>query len=310
VRVALPDKKCQAIASRQPDLQFYLMTMQNIIVDAHHHFLDPTQFYYPWMSEKLAKINRCFTPDDFRLVLAERNVNKTILIQAIATAAETCEFCKIAAQTDFIAGVVGWIDLTDSHIAKKLQELKEIPGGNKLVGIRHQVNEIEPDHNWLLRADVRCGLQAISDAGLVYDFLLHPAWLPVALKTAQDFPKLNFVIDHMANPAIRDGEIKQWSAGMQALSALQNVYCKMSGMIENANWSNWKPDDLVPYVQEVMKLFGEDRLMFGSNWPVCLVAGSYNQMFDALVYALGDISAQTRAKIFGGNAIKIYQLKI
>jgi len=283
--------------------------MQNsLVIDSHHHFLDPVRLRYHWINDKVAAINRYFGVEDLRPLLAASGVDKTILVQCYSGPEETIQLCAVAETTDFIAGVVGWTDLTDSSIAKNLRKLTEFPGGNKLVGIRHQVDEVEADPSWLLRDDVRYSLQAIGEAGLAYEFLVHTSWLSAALKTARDFPHIRFVIDHLANPPIRTGEIKLWAEAMAPFSELKNVYCKVSGMIENADWSNWKPDDLVPYVQHVLKWFGEDRLMFGSNWPVCQLAGSYAQVFDALVYALGDISSQAKAKIFGTNAVNVYRL--
>ena len=277
------------------------------IVDAHQHFWDPARAVYPWMTAELAPIRRRFEPEDLRPLLRERGVDRTVLVQTRASLEETRDFCRVAAATDFVAGVVGWVDLRDPSVSRTLRDLRSSPEGAWLVGIRHQVHD-EADPHWLLREDVRRGLRAVEEADLAYDLLVRTRELPAALKTARDFPHMRFVIDHIAKPPIRAGEESEWASAMAPASDLGNVSCKLSGMITEAEWSAWRPQSLVPYVRRVVRWFGEDRLMFGSDWPICLLAGSYTQVFDALSSALGDISPGARAKIFGANAVKFYRL--
>ncbi len=278
-----------------------------VTVDAHQHFWDPGRADYPWMTDDLAPIRRRFGPEDLRPLLAEQGVDHTVLIQTRSSLEETREFLTLAAETDFVAGVVGWVDLTDPAVGPTLRVLQSSAAGAKLVGVRHQVHD-EPDPDWLLRDDVRRGLRAVGDAGLAYEFLVRPRELRAALQTAGDFPEMRFVIDHIAKPLIRGGDDRAWSAAMASAGLLGNVYCKLSGMITEADWATWQPEALVPYVRRVVEWFGVDRLMFGSDWPVCLLAGSYRRVMDALLYCLGDLPAEARAKIFGSNAIAFYRL--
>jgi len=279
-----------------------------VVVDAHHHFWDPAAAEYPWMTDDLAAIRRRFEPEDLRPLLAECGIDRTVLVQTRSSLEETREFLETASRTEFVAGVVGWVDLTDGRVAATLRELRTAPGGGRLVGVRHQVHD-EPDPGWLLRADVRRGLAAVGDAGLAYDLLVRTRELPAALRTARDFPEMRLVIDHIAKPPIRAGESHAWAEAMAPFSELGNVFCKLSGMVTEADWGTWRPDDLAPYVRRVVGWFGEDRLMFGSDWPVCLVAGSYARVVNALLYALGDVSPASRAKIMGANAVRVYGLR-
>lgn len=280
-----------------------------IIVDAHHHFWDPTRVDYPWMSDELAPIRRPFAPGDLRPLLRETGVNRTVLIQTRSSLEETREFLATAAATDFVGGVVGWVDLTDPSVAETLAVLQAQPEGQYLVGIRHQVHD-EPDPNWLLREEVGRGLAAIRDADLACDLLVRPLQLSAVLTVARTFPGLRFVIDHIAKPEIANREMHRWTELMNPFTRLDNVSCKLSGMVTEANWQTWTVDDLQPYVQKTLEIFGEDRVMFGSDWPVCLLAASYQQVFCALELALGDISEEARAQIFGRNAIRVYRLNV
>jgi L-fuconolactonase len=276
-------------------------------VDAHHHFWDPARADYPWMTDELAVIRRPFGPEELRPLLMERGVDRTVLVQARSSLEETRELLALAAAANFVAGVVGWVDLTDPAVGHTLRALQSSSAGAKLVGVRHQVHD-EPDPDWLLRDDVRRGLRAVGDAGLAYDLLVRPRELPAALRTAADLPEVRFVIDHIAKPPIRTGDDRAWAAAMAPAGWLGNVYCKLSGMITEADWTAWQPGDLVPYVRRVVEWFGADRLMFGSDWPVCLLAGSYGRVMDALRYCLADLPTEAHAKIFGANAIGFYRL--
>ena len=276
-------------------------------IDAHHHFWDPARADYPWMTDELAVIRRPFGPEEMRPLLAEWGLDRTVLVQARSSLDETREFLTLAAATDFVAGVVGWVDLASPAVEQTLRALRASPGGAKLVGVRHQVHD-EPDQGWLLRDDVRRGLRAVGNAGLAYDLLVRPRELPAALRTAADLPEMRFVIDHIAKPPIRSGDDRAWAAAMAPAGRLGNVYCKLSGMITEADWAIWQPDDLVPYVRRAVEWFGVDRLMFGSDWPVCLLAGSYGRVIEALRYSLADLPAEANAKIFGANAIGFYRL--
>jgi L-fuconolactonase len=279
-----------------------------MIVDAHHHFWDPSRADYPWMTDELASIRRPFGPADLSPLLAATGVERTILVQTRASLHETGEFLATAARTPFVAGVVGWVDLTDAAVADTIAALRTLPGGDRLVAIRHQVHD-EPDPEWLLRTDVLRGISAVGEARLAYDLLVRPRELSAALGAVRALPRIRFVIDHIAKPPIKEGRLRPWSELISPFGDLPNVWCKVSGMITEADWAAWQPDDLAPYVRHVLEVFGPDRLLFGSDWPVCLVAGSYQQVFDAARAALGNVTASEAAAIFGGTATQVYRLE-
>lgn len=280
-----------------------------LTVDAHHHFWDTTsgRFDYYWMGDDLAAIKGVRGPDQLRPLLAERGVDRTVVVQTIPSVEETEVFLATAAATDFVAGVVGWVDLTDPAVADTIAGLRARPDGRWLVAIRHQVHD-ERDAEWLLRPDVKRGLKAVEEAGLAYDVLVRSRELPAALEIVRDFPGSRFVVDHIAKPDIKSGEIEPWASRMQPLAAYPNVWVKVSGMITEADWGRWTPDDLVPYVQRLLAWFGPRRLLFGSDWPVCTIAGSYAQVFDAAVHALGVLSEDDRSWVFGRSATTAYRL--
>jgi L-fuconolactonase len=255
------------------------------------------------MTDELGAIRRNFGPSHLQPILSERGVDRTVLVQAISSVDETRYLLGLAAETPFVAGVVGWVDLADPEVGAVVADLRN----DYLVGIRHQVHD-EDDPEWLLRDDVQRGLRELADAGLAYDLLVRSRELPAALRTARANPGLHLVIDHIAKPRIDNGELDAWARVMEPFAGMDNVYCKLSGMVTEADWTAWKPDDLVPYVQRVVEWFGEDRLMFGSDWPVCLLAASYGDVIDALGEALGDLGERARAKIYRKNAIAFYGL--
>lgn len=281
-----------------------------MIVDSHHHFWDPSRRDYPWMGDELASIRKPFGPDELRPLLQANHVDRTIVVQTISSVSETSEFLETAAAIDFIAGVVGWADMTDPSVGKTLEALRKSSGGTHLVGIRHQVHD-EPDSSWLLRDDVLRGIRAVGDADLVYDFLVRTRELPAAHSVARRFPDIRFVIDHLAKPRIAAGvRDLEWEQAMAPFADLPNVSCKLSGMVTEASWTDWTPGDLAPYVRRVLDWFGPDRCMFGSDWPVCLLAASYGQVVEALRYAMSELNPVEIEEVLGGNAIRVYRLRV
>jgi L-fuconolactonase len=279
-----------------------------MIVDAHHHFWDPTRAAYPWMTDELAKIRRPFGPADLEPEFRRYGVARSIVVQARADLDETRELLATAAVTDFLVGVIGWVDLTDPDAAQAIAALKALPGGGKLVGIRHQVHD-EPDPAWLLRDDVQRGLAAVGAAGLVYDLLVRTRELPAALQTARQFADMRFVIDHLGKPSIQDGQGTQaWAQAMAPFGDLPRVSCKLSGMVTEADWTRWQPRDLAPYVERVLGWFGPDRCLFGSDWPVCLLAADYGQVLDAVRTTLDGLAPAATEKVLGGTAVRVYRL--
>jgi len=283
------------------------MTEASPIVDAHHHFWDPAEADYPWLTDELAAIRRRFGPEDLEPLLAATGVERTILVQTRSSVAETEAFLATAARTPFIAGVVGWVDLIDAGVADALARPRAGIGGEKLVGIRHQVHD-EPDPDWLRRSDARRGIAAVGAAGLAYDLLVRPRELPAALDTARALPDVRFVIDHLAKPPIRDGELQPWADLIRRFGGLGNVWCKISGLVTEADWETWRPEDLEPFVDHALGVFGPDRLLFGSDWPVCLLAATYGEVLDAARATLAGLSSEERGAVFGGNAVAVYRL--
>ena len=277
------------------------------VVDAHHHFWDPTRATYPFLTDELAAIRRPFGPAHLRPLLARTGIERTVLVQTRSDIAETREFLAIAAATPFVGGVVGWVDLTHAGVADAVAELRAGPGGDRLVGIRHQVHD-EPDPEWLARPEVRRGIRSVGAAGLVFDLLVRARELPVALATVRALPEVRFVIDHLAKPPIASGALQPWADLLRPFGASPNVWCKVSGMVTEADWAAWRPDDLLPYVAHAVETFGPDRLMFGSDWPVCLLAASYEAVVGSARSALAGLSDAERARVFGETATAVYGL--
>jgi L-fuconolactonase len=231
-----------------------------------------------------------------------------VLIQTRSSLAETREFLATAAANQFVAGVVGWVDLTDPALAEGLDEIREWPGGRLLVGVRHQVHD-EPEPDWLLQPAVQRGIAAVGRAGLAYDLLVRARELPAAATTVRRNPGVRFVVDHLAKPRIAEGRADlEWEAALHPLAAEPNVFCKLSGMVTEADWSAWTPADLSPYVGKVLEWFGPQRCMFGSDWPVCLLAARYGQVLAALEEALTGLDEAGRARVLGETAKEFYRL--
>jgi L-fuconolactonase len=276
-------------------------------VDAHHHFWDPAAADYPWLTDDLAVIRRAFGPDDLEPELAAADVDTTILVQTRSSVDETRDFLRLAQVTPFIGGVIGWADLTTPAVAETIADLRSAPAGDHLVGIRHQVHD-ERDPEWLLRDDVIDGIRAVGAAGLVYDLLIRPRELPAALALARRLLDVRFIIDHLAKPPIESGDGEPWQKGIAAFADLDHVACKVSGLVTEASWSSWTTSDLRPYVDHALTVFGPTRLVFGSDWPVCLLAASYSEVADAARVTLDSLTPTEQAAVFGGNAIRIYRL--
>jgi L-fuconolactonase len=277
------------------------------VIDSHHHFWDPTRFDYPWMQgPEMAPLRRPFGPSDFASLIAANGVDATILVQCCSSIDETEAFLAIAEETAFVAGVVGWIDLTDPAIDAALDRLAL---RRKLVGIRHQVHD-EADPRWLLREDVQRGLAAVFQHGLVYDLLVRTRELAAAIEVARIFPKGRFVLDHSAKPTIASGITADWRSGIALLAEQPNVWCKLSGLVTEADWRGWTAEQLLPAVRHVWSAFGEDRLIFGSDWPVCLLAGDYAQVKRAATACLRAVGAAGSPKVWGANAIEAYHLSV
>ncbi|QMU73850.1 amidohydrolase family protein [Streptacidiphilus sp. P02-A3a] len=279
------------------------------LVDAHHHLWDLSVRDQDWITgPELAPLRRDFLIDEFERTARAGGVDASVLVQTVCVAAETPELLAVAAAGELVAGVVGWTDLTAPGIADTLAELRQLPGGAALVGLRHQVQG-EPDPRWLLRPEVLRGLRQVAAAGLVYDLVLLPEQLPAAIEAAKALPELTFVLDHLAKPPIATGELRPWAERITALAALPNTVCKLSGLVTEADWSGcWSSADLRPYADTVLRAFGPERLMFGSDWPVCTLAADYPQVLDIARELTSALGPDERAAVFGGTAVRTYGL--
>ncbi|MEW2300561.1 amidohydrolase family protein [Streptomyces sp. NPDC006655] len=274
-------------------------------VDAHHHVWDLSVRDQDWLTgPELQPLRRTFTVADLEPEARAAGVTRTVLVQTVTVPEETPEFLALADTHDLVAGVVGWTDLTRPDVADELARLRELPGGRYLKGVRHQVQG-EPDPRWLLRPDVHRGLTAVADAGLVYDLVVLPHQLPAAAEAARSHPGLTFVLDHLGKPPIAAGSTEPWATAVRALAALPNTVCKLSGMVTEADPASWTLDDLRPYAETVLDAFGPNRLMAGSDWPVCTLAGSYAEVLDA---ARRLIPPTEHTAVFETTATHVYGL--
>jgi L-fucono-1,5-lactonase len=278
-------------------------------VDAHHHLWDPRTRDYPWMAAPaLDPIRRPYGLEDLRARAAAAGVDRTVLVQTVPDEAETEEFLALAASSGgLIAGVVGWVDLAAPDVAGALARLCGLPGGERLVGVRHQVQD-ERDPAWLSRPPVLQGLRAVAAAGLAYDLLVLVPQLPAAVAAARDLPEGRFVLDHAAKPAIATGAMKPWAGALAELAALPNVTCKLSGLVTEARWDDWDASGIRPYSDHVLGAFGPDRVMFGSDWPVCELAASYAEVRELAGELLRGLSPSERDAVLQGTATRVYRL--
>ncbi|MGG2463356.1 amidohydrolase family protein [Streptomyces sp. RGM 3693] len=272
-------------------------------IDAHHHLWDLTRRDQPWMDGPWADpIRRSYAPADLVPHLAAHRIAGTVLVQSSASYRETVELLAVAAGDGPVRGVVGWADLTAAGLPDALAAL---PAG--LVGLRHQVQD-EPDPDWLARPAVRRGLRTLADRGLVYDLLVTPRELPAAQAAVRALPELSFVLDHAAKPAVAHGGWQPWADALTALATLPNVTCKLSGLVTEADWSAWRPPQILPYARHALDVFGPDRVMFGSDWPVCTLAAGYGDVVALAEAATDHLTAPERAAVFGGTATRVYGL--
>lgn len=274
------------------------------LVDAHHHLWDLGVREQPWLAQPgLEALRRNFLAPDYAAVAAGAGVTASVVVQTVDLPEETPELLAIADGSGPVAGVVGWVDLTAPDVADRLAAF----GGRKLSGVRHQVQS-EPDPGWLTRPDVLRGLAAVARAGLVYDLVITAGQLPAASAAAAAVPDLMFVLDHLGKPPVAAGELEPWAADLRRLAALPNVVAKLSGLVTEADLAHWQTADLRPYAEVALECFGADRLMYGSDWPVCTVAASYDHVLAAARDLTGALSAAERQAVFAGTATRIYRL--
>jgi len=274
------------------------------IVDSHQHFWQVGRFDYPWMSPELGVLNQDYLAAALDPTLKRCGVDKTVLVQASNSVEETRWLLSLSDQCRFIAGVVGWVDLMSDDVGHQLDEFVTRPN---FKGVRHLV-ESEPADDWLIQPKVVRGLRALATKGISHDLLVHTRHLKYARSVAEQCPELRLVINHMAKPPIARGEISEWASELKKIADCPNVSCKLSGLVTEADWKNWKSRDLRPFVDKALEYFGSKRLMFGSDWPVCLLAATYDQVLESMQSLLADLNDEERSRIFERNATDFYRL--
>jgi L-fuconolactonase len=274
-------------------------------LDSHQHFwhYDPAQ--HVWMTNAMGTLRRDYLPDEFAPLLRASGFEGSIAVQARQVFEETTFLLDLAEHHPLIKGVVGWFDLCSAELPAQLERFSTHP---KLVAARHVLHD-EPDDQYMLRPEFRHGMALLGEHELAYDLLLFPRHLPAAVMLVDEFEDQLFVLDHIAKPAIRDGLLAPWKHDLERLAERPNVFCKLSGMVTEAKWSEWRPADFRPYLDVVLEAFGPERLMIGSDWPVCTLAGDYASTMGLVLDYVSALSQDARAGILGGNCARFYGIR-
>ncbi|NYF79398.1 amidohydrolase family protein [Granulicella arctica] len=273
-------------------------------IDAHHHLWRYTPREYDWIDESMQVLRRDFLPGDLIREMAAADVDGSVVVQARQTLEETRWLLDQADDCAAIRGVVGWAPIAGEEFPGVMEEFEDRP---KLKGLRHVIQG-EKDEEYILREDFNSGIRCLLGSGLVYDILIFARHLPYAIEFVDEHPEQVFVLDHIAKPMIREGMVAPWAEQMQELGRRENVWCKLSGMVTEADWATWDEASLRPYLDAAVEAFGPSRLMVGSDWPVCLVASEYGRWFEVLRTYFAGFSETERAAVFGGNAVEVYGL--
>lgn len=273
-------------------------------IDAHQHFWKYTPEEYEWIDESMAAIRRDFLPEDLQTEIRQTGIDGVVAVQARQTLEETRWLLDLVSQYDFIRGVVGWVPLTSPDLRSVLDNLSR---DRKLKAVRH-VLQGEADDRYMLREDFGRGIELLKEFKLTYDILVFERHLPHATKFVRSHPEQMFVLDHIAKPRIGDGILSPWRENICSLAKYPNVYCKLSGMVTEADYQAWKEDDLKPYFDVVLDAFGPERVLFGSDWPVCLVAASYQTWWAVVSNQISELSDSEQSAILGATATRVYHL--
>jgi len=274
-------------------------------IDAHQHFWMYNGREYGWINDSMAALRRDFLPADLKPELERSGFQGCVAVQARQTLGETRWLLELAEQAPFILGVVGWVDLRSPRLRFELESLAD---NSKLVGVRHIVQS-EPDERFLLQPDFLRSIAMLEEFDLAYDILIYAKHLPRAAEFVARFPRQRFVLDHLAKPPIKSGAIDVWTHGIRELAAFPNVYCKVSGLVTEADWQAWKPEDFRPYLDAAFECFGPSRLMIGSDWPVCTVTAPYSRVMNLVKDYVGNYAAKERDAVLGENAATFWRLK-
>ena len=272
-------------------------------IDAHHHLWKYSVADYGWITPQMSGIRRDFLPQDLEPLMHHFDIEGTVAVQARGTLEETAWLLDLAEKHPLIRGVVGWVPLTDGAGVKR--SLQKFAGNPKLRGVRHVVQD-EPDPRYILRPDFNEGVSTLREFGLRYDILIFERHLPAAIEFVDRHPNQTFILDHVAKPRIKEGILSPWDRNMRELAKRQNVYCKLSGMVTEADPQHWTPQELQPYIDVVLAAFGPRRLMYGSDWPVMLQAGDYARWYRTVTIAIDKLSKAEQARIMGGTAAEAY----
>jgi L-fuconolactonase len=276
-----------------------------MIIDAHQHFWKYSPTKHAWIGEEMSVLKRDFLPSDLSNIYERNSVKGCVAVQADGSEEETEFLLQLASENDFIKGVVGWVYLQDKNVEARLHHYQSF---KKLKGFRHVVQD-EPDPNFMLRNDFRAGLKALEGFDYTYDILIYPHQLDAAIKTVQDFPGIKFVLDHIAKPDIKNSKMDDWLPKIKTLAQSPNIYCKVSGMVTEAAWKSWRQEDFAPYLEAVTAAFGIERLMFGSDWPVCLLSGNYEEVLGIVKTHMTQYSTADQKQLFYKNALSFYRLE-
>lgn len=274
-------------------------------LDAHQHFWEYTSQEYGWIGPEMQILQKDHLPGDLAPLLASTGIGGTIAVQARQTLEETQWLLELADQHPLIQGVVGWVDLCSPRLPEQLERFASHPS---LRGVRHVVQD-EPDDQFMIRDDFVQGIAALRAFDLAYDILIFPRHLPIACQVIEQFPDQPFVLDHIAKPFIKDGTVEPWAGDIQRLASYPNVACKVSGLVTEADWQWWAPGDFEPYLDVVFRAFGPERIMFGSDWPVCTVAATYSKVAGIISDYVRVFSITEQAAVWGRTAARFYGLE-
>ena len=274
-------------------------------IDTHQHFWIYDKDRDSWITEEMSVIQRNFLPNDISQTLKNNNIDGVVAVQASQSHQETYFLTELSQVYKMIKGVVGWVDLRSSQIEAYLEEFRK---HDIIKGFRHVI-EGEPDGDFLIKDDFLRGIESLTAFDYTYDLLIRPHHYQSTLECVRSNPNQKFMLDHMAKPSIKTKEFEDWAVFIEALSNFPNVYCKISGLVTEADWKNWELDHFTPYINHVINSFGKDRICFGTDWPVCLIAASYEQCIEIVQAKMKDFTSEELEQFWGLNAVKFYNLK-
>jgi len=277
-----------------------------IKIDAHQHFWQYDPVVYSWIGQDMEVLKQDFLPDKLKQIYDQEDINGCVAVQADQSESETDFLLSLAEKNEFIKGVVGWVDLRSEHVGERLSHYSKHP---KCKGFRH-IAQSEPDNNFLISEQFIEGISHLHNFGFTYDILIYPKQLSASIELVKMFPNQKFVLDHIAKPHIKEGETDNWESKIRLLSNFQNVWCKISGMVTEADWHLWEYKDFVPYLDIIFDSFDMDKIMFGSDWPVCTLAADYAKVKQIVTSYISEFSQSDQLKIWGQNAIEFYDLDV